>query len=91
MRRYVDIDKIPFVIGTDAQTDEEIMLVTKKQIDELPTADVAEVRHGEWKIQGLCNPKCSLCKQYGYAKDRYCPNCGAKMDGEKADITDNQT
>ena len=46
-------------------------------------ADVVEVRHGEWEVWGLCNPKCSLCKNYNYAKDRYCPNCGAKMDGER--------
>ncbi len=43
MSRYVDLDKIPFVVGFDAETDEEIRLVTKKQLDEMPTADVVEV------------------------------------------------
>lgn len=66
MSRYIDLDKIPFVIGIDAQTDEEIMLVTKKQIDELPTADVVEV------------VRCKDCKFWGIPhandieKSHYC-------------------
>lgn len=36
--------------------------------------------HGQWISHGLCNPKCSVCNKYGYQKDNYCPNCGAKMD-----------
>ena len=43
MSRYIDADKIPFFIGVDAETDEEIMLVTMTQIEELPTADMVEV------------------------------------------------
>ena len=61
--------------------------VTQK-IDEQPTADVVEVKHGEWTecvYDG--NLKCSLCEEHypwGVAVFyRYCPNCGAKMDGEK--------
>jgi uncharacterized OB-fold protein len=37
---------------------------------------------GEWIAQGLANPKCSVCKHYGYYKDNFCPNCGAKMKGD---------
>lgn len=48
MSKYIDLDKIPFVVGFDAKTDEEIRLVTKKQLDDIPTADVVEVRHGKW-------------------------------------------
>lgn len=58
----------------------------------LPTADVVEVRHGEWEDVGdefsdLCF-RCSACKEeYSCEinmKDfaNYCPNCGAKMDGK---------
>ena len=48
-----------------------------------PKADVVEVRHGYWEVYGLRNPQCSLCRGYHISKDNYCPNCGAKMDGER--------
>lgn len=51
----------------------------------VPTADVQEVRHGEWLEDdyGYCH--CSNCR---YEHDSpecitpYCPECGAKMDKE---------
>lgn len=53
-----------------------------------PTADVEEVRHGEWTKSNPYNRfmNCSVC---GFGQDHtafnYCPNCGAKMDGESED------
>ena len=50
-------------------------------------ADVAPVRHGEW-IERALRPTCSLCGFSGSLIDapispfKYCPNCGAKMDGD---------
>lgn len=55
-------------------------------INDIPAADVQEVRHGKWEID--CNgyyPYCSNCKEEpdsGVMSD-YCPNCGARMDGEE--------
>ena len=62
-------------------------------IREEPTADVAEVKHGEWIGRPLCgnsNCRCSICGSWwnvhanlsGEIMQKYCPNCGAKMDGE---------
>ena len=54
----------------------------------IPSADVALVRHGEW-IERALRPTCSLCGFSGSLIDapispfKYCPNCGAKMDGDK--------
>ena len=63
----------------------------------LPAADVAPVRHGRWKIaseetrNGL--RYCSECR-HGYdgggiekweRMAKYCPNCGARMDGDEND------
>ena len=62
-----------------------------------PTADVEEVRHGEWQYEQLDEYKfykvtCPYCDAYymgnydAYNEPdefNYCPNCGAKMDGER--------
>ena len=62
-------------------------------IVELPTADVEEVKHGEWleheemfydgefhSEYPMKGYKCSLCGRILWNKEPYC-NCGAKMDG----------
>lgn len=49
--------------------------------DNVEVVEYAEVKHGEWKAYGLMNPQCSLCRKYNIEKSRFCPNCGAKMDG----------
>lgn len=52
-----------------------------KFVDAIPTADVAEVKHGEWLENGA-NYKCSVCgNTESYYTDSYCRVCGAKMDG----------
>lgn len=58
---------------------------------EQPTADVEPVRHGRWEGKTY---KCSLCGKWidplqGDADMNYCPNCGAKMDGEEQENEDN--
>ena len=63
-------------------------------IDTIPSADVAEVRHGMWEDDGLVgigafgieyrSQKCSECG-YTFTKipaqllHKFCPNCGADM------------
>lgn len=57
--------------------------------------DVVEVKHGYWTAHPA-SYECSICENEffveGYAEDydavedwdlHYCPNCGAKMDGER--------
>ena len=57
----------------------------------LPTADVVEVKHGEWVRRGYegIMTHCSEClhrapfnNHQELILSNYCPNCGAKMDGE---------
>lgn len=54
-------------------------------LEEVPTADVVEVKHGEWIYDQWCEFKCSICGHWSQTeprgKEKYCPNCGAKMDG----------
>ena len=57
----------------------------------VPAADVAPVRRGRWILTeypyGQKTYLCSECKdddwwngKYAYGDERYCPNCGAKME-----------
>lgn len=54
-----------------------------------PTADVAQVVHAEWVVCGDGDNvpwMCSHCgkttaHKYKVIYGKYCPNCGAKMDG----------
>ena len=38
---------------------------------------------GGWIVQGLANPKCTVCNSYNRCgdKSKFCPNCGAHMKG----------
>ena len=63
-----------------------------EQIDLLPFADVAPVRHGGWidaeSDDGCTVWHCSKCSYpikiiCGYPIYKYCPMCGALMDGKE--------
>ena len=56
-------------------------------LQEAPTVDdVAPIRHGRWvpfHSQAAGDIQyCSSCEIGFAARTKYCPNCGAKMDGE---------
>ena len=60
-----------------------------KILNQFPSSDVAPVRNGRWVPAlhvGDCCYRCSECQflRDAYLLDigNYCPNCGAKMDGE---------
>lgn len=61
----------------------------KEAIDSIPTADVAPVVHAEWVVCGDGDNvpwMCSHCgkttaHKYKVIYGKYCPHCGAKMDG----------
>lgn len=59
-----------------------------------PTIDAVPVRHGHWvkneKRPGFFECSCCHChdrETYPFYTNvwKYCPNCGAKMDGERRD------
>ena len=56
-------------------------------IEALQADTVEVVRHGEWKdIDGDGQSwLCSICGEVMCCNDNYCPNCGAKMDGERSE------
>lgn len=57
---------------------------------EVPSEDVEHVRHGYWEQGDIYDmgDVCSLC-QYDSNREpctyKYCPNCGAKMNGKEND------
>ena len=57
----------------------------------MDAADVAPVRHGRWETNSDRPDSliCSICKcgfdMWKHDPHNYCPNCGAKMDGERKD------
>ena len=62
--------------------------VLVEDIENAPTVDAVEVVHGRWELYpSSMHRRCSVCKmEYDKPKfnvrANYCPNCGAKMDGD---------
>lgn len=70
----------------------------RADIARAPAADVAEVVHGEWVLLDDCSNSglyCSVCRRrvhredfaYKKLRSKYCPHCGAKMDGGENDVS----
>ena len=63
--------------------------VCRRAIERILAADVAPVRHGRWNADETC----SCCgekstegldaEKWNYWFPDFCPNCGAKMDGDE--------
>lgn len=59
------------------------------ELEDFPATDVAPVRRGRWALNKKYGDyECSECRQgdvkatdFTNLKMRYCPNCGARMDG----------
>ena len=60
-------------------------------INSVPAADVAPVRHGRWEprsdapgfVRCSCCKSCNIYDEWADGeKWNYCPNCGAKVNGE---------
>ena len=53
-------------------------------LDEIDAVDAEHVRHGRWRRHGFADIwRCTKCGKYSDCCENYCPNCGAKMDGER--------
>lgn len=72
------------------------MTDAKREIAEMPAADVAPVVHGQWISLTECSNAGGIlfnlsqkvykedyawCNRKNKVRSSYCPNCGAKMDG----------
>ena len=84
MARYIDAEEFMEELN-DAQIefDEHYKGLGKAKVmlSLQPTADVVEVKRGEW-IDTVTGYACSICHtQEPTKRFLYCPNCGARMDG----------
>ena len=96
IERQAAIDAVMAVyVRTAGYKTRERVLETREAIQKLPAADVAPVVHGKWAHSRYENcseqfeiVKCSCCGHEAYAMafyvrfGNYCPNCGARMDGD---------
>lgn len=96
MPRYIDADKVlQYPLRRDRCDKEhanphftngvESVVEYIEYLAEEEPADVQEVRHGKWIIDGI-TPYCSICRQPSeyycdgeHSTPLFCPNCGAKM------------
>ena len=68
----------------------KLVEATRDYIASLSAADVAPVVHGEWILKHIGAGhywECSVCHKnpciYVTPDTKFCPNCGAKMDGDQ--------
>ena len=88
--RYIDADELLTRLPEDLPYKASV----KRVLIQAPTADVVEVKHGEWREDteyyddgySECNIRkvfcCSICGRTEKRKEPYC-NCGAKMNAER--------
>lgn len=90
IEREAAIDAIMKVyVRTAGYKARERVFEAKEAVHRLPVADVAPVVHGRWGTgrfnleTGNYEEQCTRCRNFSkeYGKP-YCPNCGARMDGD---------
>lgn len=94
MGRLIDADAFDKRIRLDVGSCEEELTEDFKDgistilemMKTAPTVDAVPVVHGEWTDKDGGIATCSVCgDRWGvWSVMKYCPNCGARMDGEQA-------
>lgn len=93
MDEYIKREAAYYAFYTDDTLSGYEKAYCREIIKNVPAADVAPVRHGRWEWRGPCHDNngkywatCNVCKTRQRLGDyeRFCPNCGCKMDLEEA-------
>ena len=85
-KRLIDANKAR-VVAQRIYSDPVLVHAILNTLNNTPTVDAVEVVHGLWaeryiSIIGQTRYFCSECLTFHERKSNYCPNCGAKMDGD---------
>ncbi len=95
MAEYIERSKvIELLKGTEVNGTPYMKRIVKATVDlaieaisdDVPAADVEEVKHGQWVFDArTIVPRCSVCGEDAIAEtvSPYCPWCGAKLDEEE--------
>ena len=87
MADYIDRDKYCAII---CRCNKNYCSRTSCAIWTAKSEDVAPVVHGKWLYVETDDEHfflCSVCNNKEYWESNYCPNCGAKMDAEQEEPT----
>lgn len=96
MTRLIDADKLmeglDNIVYTRKSSDRHLLQIVSA-IQNAPTVDAVEVVHAEWKESISLDEGFWICSNCNFVSEataapilyKYCPNCGAKMDGERRD------
>ena len=84
---YIDVDKFAEKICNFQAIDEDSANAVIYLLRSQPTADVEEVKHGEWKPVPMFDEpdydyisfECSCCGNLEVCEENYCSECGADM------------
>ena len=81
--RLIDADDLRQVLEVFSEKD-SLGHTPVQLCDAMPTIDAVEVKHGEWIMYPISDGmnQCSKCGVLRFGESNYCPNCGARMDGE---------
>jgi hypothetical protein len=98
MSRYIDADAL-YKVVTERYSDitagsypyNYVAFDMANLVKKAPTVDAVEVRHGYWvrneghsayESEHFCS-ECLADGSYDVTNEKYCYNCGAKMDGKR--------
>ena len=91
MAEYINRERARFEAKRYFKNMDEIQEDLDSLFCMLPAENVSPVRHGRWiyhpddLFPAESKQECSCCHEEEYLtlyNENYCPNCGAKMDGE---------
>ena len=93
--RPIDADTLWKVFENSEWRDNADRDAAQDLLNKVPTVDVEPVRHGRWETKEYTTEDsfddwivihheevCSECGKGQGERSKFCPNCGAKMDGE---------
>ena len=87
-KRLIDAnDFLDLFYVASAGQDKAFIKAVEMVVEDTPTVDAVEVVHGRWERyidedEDVHYYTCSVCNYMAIPRYKYCPNCGAKMDGD---------